>query len=135
MRKIKEIIVHCSDTPRNMDIGASEIRAWHKQKGWSDIGYHFVVRLDGTIEPGRPLNKVGAHCYGHNMNSIGVCYVGGRLEDGTCGDSRTAAQKLSLFLCLSKLKRSFPGAQILPHSKFANKKCPCFDVEKEYKCL
>ena len=108
MRKINEIIIHCSDTQEGCDVTAKEIRSWHtapKEKGgrgWRDIGYHYVIRLDGTIELGRPLEKAGAHCIGrkgedHNSHSIGICYIGGRhiKEDGTWewGDTRTEEQR------------------------------------------
>ena len=63
-----------------MDIGAKEIKAWHKGKGWKDIGYHYVIRLNGKVELGRPLEKMGSHVVGYNRDSVGVCYVGG-VED------------------------------------------------------
>ena len=77
MRKISEIIVHCSATSEMRDFGAKDIDLWHKAQGWDCIGYHYVVRIDGTIEEGRPVERIGAHCKGHNAYSIGVCYVGG----------------------------------------------------------
>lgn len=77
MRKINEIIVHCAATAEGKNFKAADIDRWHKQRGWDGIGYHHVVDLDGTIEPGRPESKQGAHCLGHNANSIGVVYVGG----------------------------------------------------------
>ena len=82
MRKINEIILHCSATPASMDIGAKEIRDWHVNGNhWRDIGYHWVIRRDGTVEKGRPEYQVGAHCLNHNANSIGVCMVGGTKKD------------------------------------------------------
>ena len=83
MRNVDEIIIHCSDTPEDREVSVEEIRKWHtlpkpKGNGWKDIGYHFVVLLDGTIAIGRPLGEVGAHTLGHNRDTIGVCYVGGR---------------------------------------------------------
>lgn len=78
MRKITEFIIHCSATREGQDVTAADIRRWHvKGNGWKDIGYHFVIHLDGTIELGRPIAEVGAHCAGHNAESIGICYVGG----------------------------------------------------------
>ena len=77
MRKISELIVHCTATPEGKYFDASHIDRWHKQRGWSGIGYHFVVLLDGTIEYGRDLNKSGAHTKGKNSTSIGLTYVGG----------------------------------------------------------
>jgi N-acetylmuramoyl-L-alanine amidase len=76
MRKIDKIVIHCADVPDTMDIGASEIRAWHIKKGWNDIGYHYVIRRDGTTERGRIEDVIGAHVSGHNLSSIGICLVG-----------------------------------------------------------
>ena len=78
MRTIDKIIVHCSATPRHKDFSAEDIRDWHvKGNGWDDIGYHFVIRLDGSIEYGRMVDKYGAHVKSHNYDSIGICYIGG----------------------------------------------------------
>ena len=94
MRKINEIIVHCSATPEGKDFHASDIDRWHKAQGWKCIGYNYVIDLDGTVEPGRPLNEIGAHTVGHNSNSIGICYIGGCAKDGrTPKDTRTPEQK------------------------------------------
>lgn len=82
MRDINEIIVHCTATPEGKDYTVADIDRWHKQKGWKGIGYHYVVYRDGTIHSGRPVARTGAHCYGHNKNSIGVAYVGGLAPDG-----------------------------------------------------
>ena len=131
MRKINQIVIHCSDTPASMDIGAITIRKWHtKERGWSDIGYHFVIRRNGTIENGRAIETIGAHVGGHNINSIGVCWVGGK--DGI--DNRTNEQKESLFLLLSGLIDKFPNSEILGHRDFegVKKYCPSFDAKKEY---
>ena len=135
-RTIKELIVHCSATPEGKDYSVDTIRQWHLQRGFSDIGYHYVIYLDGSINKGRDESKVGAHCEGHNTNSIGVCYVGGLTADGTKPkDTRTEAQKKSLISLLKELKYKYPQAKIYPHYKYANKACPCFDAEKEYKSL
>lgn len=76
MRRITEIIVHCSATREGKYFTAEDIDRWHKAQGFACIGYHFVVRTDGRIEMGRSIERVGAHCKGHNGTSIGVCYVG-----------------------------------------------------------
>ena len=134
MRKINEIIVHCTATPEGKDFKAADIDKWHKQKGWDGIGYHHVVDLDGTVEPGRPESKVGAHCYGHNQNSIGVVYVGGVASNGkTPKDTRTPQQKAALSKLLTELKHKYPGATIHGHRDFAAKACPSFDATTEYK--
>ena len=135
MRAIKKIIVHCADTPEGRDDRAADIRRWHKAQGWNDIGYHYVVDLDGTIEPGRPIEKAGAHCTGHNADSIGVCYIGGCDKKMQPKDTRTDAQTASLLLLLKYLVAKYPGVTIYGHRDFANKSCPSFDAKKEYEEL
>lgn len=136
MRKIREIIVHCSATAEGKDFRASDIDRWHRERGFRCIGYHYVVRLDGSIERGRPETEIGAHCKGHNSISIGVCYIGGLAGDGrTPRDTRTPAQKAALLRLLRELKRRYPGAAIHGHREFAPKACPCFDARREYAAL
>ena len=136
MRAIKKIIVHCADTPEGRDDRAADIKRWHtEERGSSDIGYHYVVDLDGTIEPGRPVEKAGAHCTGHNADSIGVCYIGGCDKKMQPKDTRTDAQKASLLLLLKYLVAKYPGVTIYGHRDFANKSCPSFDAKKEYEEL
>lgn len=133
MRTINEIIVHCSATPEGRPTTVGDIRSWHKQRGFKDIGYHYVVYLDGSIHAGRPERAIGAHCTGHNRNSIGVCYIGGVAKDcKTPKDTRTEAQKRALVLLLKELKRRYPRAKIYGHRDFAAKACPSFDARKEY---
>lgn len=136
MRKITEIIVHCSDTIEGKDFTVEDIRKWHKDRGWLDIGYHYVVYLDGSIHRGRSEEVVGAHCVGHNAHSIGVCYIGGK-EAGTfrAKDTRTPAQHEALLRLLIDLVCKYPDAKIYGHRDFANRKCPCFDARKEYSQL
>lgn len=134
MRKINELIVHCSATPEGKPYTVQNIDKWHKAKGWKGIGYHYVIYLDGTIHKGRPEEEIGAHCQGHNANSIGICYIGGIAKDGkTPKDTRTDAQKQSLIELLKALKAKYPEAIIHGHRDFANKACPCFDATTEYK--
>ena len=135
MRKITKIIVHCADTPEGRDDKAADIRRWHKARGFNDIGYHYVVDLDGTIEQGRDVSVAGAHCTGHNADSIGVCYIGGADTDMKPKDTRTEEQKTALRLLLKYLVRKYPGAKIYGHRDFANKSCPSFDAKTEYKEL
>lgn len=132
MRKINEIIVHCTATIEGKDFKAKDIDKWHKAQGWKGIGYHYVVDLDGTIEKGRNENEVGAHCTNHNKNSIGVVYVGGLDKNGKPKDTRTEAQKKALLELIIALVIKYPQAKIYGHRDFANKECPCFDVGKEY---
>lgn len=135
MRKITKIIVHCADTPEGRDDKAADIRRWHKARGFNDIGYHYVVDLDGTIEPGRDVTIAGAHTTGRNADSIGVCYVGGADTDMKPKDTRTEEQKTALRLLLKYLVQKYPGAKIYGHRDFANKSCPSFDAKTEYKEL
>ena len=133
MRKINLIIVHCSATLEGKDFTVDDIMRWHKARGFKTIGYHYVIYRDGTIHGGRPVSEEGAHCAGHNANSIGVCYIGGLAADGkTPKDTRTDAQKSSLHNLLSQLKKSYPNAAIRGHRDFAAKACPSFDATKEY---
>lgn len=135
-RLITELIVHCSATPAGRDVTASDIRHWHREeRGFADIGYHFVVRLDGRVECGRPLAVAGAHCRGHNSRSVGVCYVGGISSDGRPADTRTPAQRQALLGLLMALRCRFPCASIHGHRDFAPKACPCFDATAEYRLL
>lgn len=76
MRKVNRIVIHCSDSGDSQDIGRKEIDEWHRARGWHSIGYHWVIRRDGTIEKGRPEHMIGAHVSGHNLDSIGICLVG-----------------------------------------------------------
>lgn len=135
-RNIKELIVHCSATPEGKDYSVDTIRQWHLQRGFSDIGYHYVIYRDGSIHIGRDESIIGAHCTGHNTNSIGVCYIGGCASDGkTPKDTRTTEQKQSLVKLLKELKTKYPQASIHSHKDFSNKACPSFDATKEYSSL
>lgn len=133
MRKINLIIVHCTATVEGKDYTVSTIDQWHRQRGFDCIGYHYVVYRDGTVHMGRPLYKVGAHCKGHNANSIGVCYVGGIDCEGNPKDTRTPEQRDALVNLLMRLKREFPKAVIRGHRDFAAKACPSFNATAEYK--
>lgn len=129
MRKIDEIIVHCTATPEGRPHTAKDVDMWHRQRGFDGIGYHFLVRLDGTVEPGRPLEKIGAHCLGHNSHSIGICYVGGLTKDGKSPkDTRTPAQREALRGLVAYLRRIFPNITLHGHREFAAKACPSFDI-------
>lgn len=137
MRTINEIIIHCSDTPEGKAFFAADIDQWHKQRGFVCIGYHFVIDIDGNIEIGRPLWRAGAHCKGHNNNSIGICYIGGRKvnrDKEYHADTRTAAQLRSMWLLITTLLHCYPSIKkISGHSEYNKTKvCPCFDVHAEY---
>lgn len=135
MRDINNIIVHCSATPEGREVSTEEIRQWHLDRGWSDIGYHFVVELDGTVCDGRPLEKAGAHASGHNADSIGVCYVGGTNKEGEPKDTRTDEQAVALVELLKGLREDYPESIIIGHRDVSEKDCPCFDATEEYKYL
>lgn len=136
MRIIDKIIVHCADTFAHMDIGAKEIDRWHRERGWKAIGYNYVIRRDGTIEKGRDLDgdgnvdeEVGAHARGFNANSIGICLVGGKGEDGNPDANFTMLQYMALTTLKLKLLVKYPNADIMGHRDLdPSKDCPCFDV-------
>ena len=141
MRPITEIIIHCSATKEGANFKAADIRRWHttpppKGNGWKDIGYHYVVDLDGTIEQGRPPDQVGAHTKDHNAKTIGICYVGGRDANGNVKDTRTAAQKAAIEKLVKALKTCFPTiTKVRGHRDYAAKACPSFDARTEYQRL
>ncbi len=133
MRKITEIIIHCSATQEGKDFSAKHIRRWHVNgNGWSDIGYHYVVRLSGIIDLGRAEETIGAHSKGHNRNSIGICYVGGLDIKGNPKDTRTEQQDVALVNLLQALKEKYPEANVIGHNEVSGKACPSFDVQESY---
>ena len=145
-RRIDKIIVHCSATPEGKDFTVDDIRRWHTTPvskgghGWSDIGYHYVIYRNGDVVNGRDVDIQGAHCAdnGGNINSIGICYIGGCARDGkTPKDTRTDAQKLALLHLLLNLKKLYPHAVILGHRDLDEhgKLCPSFDAKREYRLL
>lgn len=134
MREIQKIIIHCAATPEGKYFTVEDIDRWHKRRGFKEIGYHYVIYLDGSIHLGRNIEKIGAHCLGQNSKSIGICYIGGVAKDGkTPKDTRTDAQKSSLIYLLKELKNKYPQAKIYGHRDFASKACPSFDAKAEYK--
>ena len=136
VRQITKIILHCSATREGQDVSVETILKWHLNRGWSDIGYHYVIYLDGSIHEGRPVNRSGAHTKGYNSKSIGVCYIGGVEKDGkTPKDTRTPEQDTALTNLITALLEMYPTATLHGHNEFANKACPSFDVQKEYNFL
>lgn len=136
MRTINSIVIHCSATPEGKNFTAADIDAWHRKRNFSQIGYHYVIRLDGLVEEGRPIELPGAHCIEQSMNreSIGICYIGGCTADGhTPKDTRTLAQQFSIHNLVSRLRKeySIPADRIFGHRDFAAKACPSFDVHDE----
>lgn len=153
MNKIDSIIIHCSATRAGQDLHMLDIDRMHRQRGFSLIGYHYVITLDGKIEAGRPLKMEGAHCntrgfsgVSYNKHSVGICYIGGLDSSGRPADTRTPKQKAALIELISRLRKEYNIVEVLGHrdtSKDLNdngivepsewiKMCPCFDAMKEY---
>jgi len=132
MREITQLVVHCSATPAGKPFRAADIDRWHRERGFDCIGYHYVIPLDGSIEPGRDVEEVGAHVAGHNAHSIGVCLIGGTDAYGKPWATFNERQYAALENLLLSLRAKFPKAEILGHRDFPNvhKDCPCFDVKK-----
>ena len=131
MRNINKVIVHCSDTYPDMDIGAEDIRLWHvEERGWDDIGYHYVIRRCGRVEKGREESVSGAHAKGHNENSIGVCMVGGKAQGPVHPVNFTRSQWRALDALVTRLQNDYPGIDVIGHSDVSKKPCPMFDVKE-----
>jgi len=137
-REINEIIIHCTATnpswyaDQNVSDVVDEIRRWHtEERGWSDIGYHFVVHRDGGIGMGRPVWRTGAHTRGKNSKSIGIALVGGRggCSDDSFFDHYTEAQANSLRTLIDMQLKKYGKLKISGHNTYASKACPCFSVE------
>lgn len=136
MRTITLIVLHCSAVRPDQTSSAEQIDSWHKSRGWKGIGYHYVVRRDGSIELGRPIEEPGAHVVGHNKYSIAICYEGGLDATGNPADTRTPEQVKALRGLVEMLHKAFPKALIVGHHDFdSTKPCPCFDVVREYAYL
>jgi len=122
MRRISEIIVHCSDSPHGRGDDVETIRRWHKERGFDDVGYHYVITELGETQEGRPLAQVGAHCEGHNADSVGICLIG--------KNSFTQVQFAALRGLVAKLKERFEIDRVVGHNRYNPKKtCPNFNVE------
>lgn len=139
MRKITEIILHCSATRPNWmhDAGTTakvaEIRRWHVvERGWRDIGYHYVIDRDGTVALGRPLGQTGAHVVGRNTGTVGICLVGGHGSSAydSFSDHFTQAQDRALRAVIADLRRKYGPLDVSGHNQFAKKSCPGFEVPK-----
>jgi N-acetyl-anhydromuramyl-L-alanine amidase AmpD len=142
---IKRLVVHCAATKG--DVSAATIRQWHKRQGWRDIGYHYVIRTDGTVEKGRAENVVGSHVAGWNTGSIAIVYAGGVDANGKPADTRTPAQKVAMAKLVKDIatRHKLTAKQIMGHRDLSPDKdkdgvvephewlkaCPSFDVSKE----
>ena len=135
MREVNQIIVHCSATTEEMDIDVNWVRNLHvKERGWSDVGYHYFIKRDGTVQEGRSISRRGAHAKGYNAKSIGVCYAGGINKQGEPEDNRTEAQNKALRRLLDALVIEYHGAEVLGHCDLPKvaKACPSFNTKKWY---
>jgi len=136
MRKATDfIIIHCAATKPSMDIGAKEIDRWHRERGWLGIGYHWVIRRDGTVERGRDVDQVGAHAKGFNDKSVGICLVGG-IHETLIKDRHpkpeanfTPEQWEALDVLVDQMLGMYPGAEVIGHNEVADKACPAFNVQ------
>ena len=134
-KSTNKIIVHCAYTPAGKYFDIEDIRKWHvEENGWKDVGYHFIVLLDGTIQIGRDIDEIGAHVRGHNIDSVGICYIGGKdYCNKKSKDTRTKAQKETLVDLIKVLKKIYTEAKVYGHNDFDKRKtCPCFDAKTEY---
>lgn len=133
MRNINKIIVHCTATPEGREVTVNDLHRWHViENGWADVGYHWLIDLNGTLHECRPEHKSGAHAKGYNKNSIGVCYAGGCDAEMNPKDTRTEAQKETLRCLLEDLRGRYPQAEIIGHRDVSSKACPSFDAKAEY---
>lgn len=130
---MRYITIHCSATSPGQNIGVSEIRAWHRAKGWRDIGYHWVITRQGELQTGRPMAQQGAHVRGHNQGNIGICLIGGVNAQKQPECNYTDAQWRTLRELIQSLQQCYQiaDAHILGHRDWPtgkHKACPCFDV-------
>lgn len=119
---MEKLIIHCSATPNGRHHTAAEIHEWHIDRGWSGIGYHWVIRVDGVLESGRPEYWIGSHARGHNINSIGVCMIG--------TNSFNESQWKILANLIREKKIQYHGIKVIGHNEVSEKECPGFDVQK-----
>jgi hypothetical protein len=127
MREINKIIIHCSDSDIPSHDNIDAVRQWHMDRGWNGVGYHFFIQKNGNIEEGRPLVIAGAHCKGHNKDSVGICLSGKK--------EFTDAQMDSLYSLVQKLcsDHYIHPRSVYPHNKFnKNKTCPNFELPDFY---
>jgi N-acetylmuramoyl-L-alanine amidase len=132
MRKLTEyIVIHCSATPPQNDVDVKDIDRWHKERGFFGVGYHYVIKRDGTRQKGRNIQDAGAHVVGFNHKSVGVCLVGGMDRDNKVAENNfTKEQWVTLLLTLQELRESYPSAKIVGHRELnPGKDCPSFDVQ------
>jgi len=135
MRELKRIILHCTATQLEQQVNVSKIDSWHRNRGWSEIGYHYVLYLDGTIATGRDIRKQGAHAKGHNHDSVGVAYVGGLDNNLVPQDTMTMQQEMAFLHLVNSLRVVFGALSVHGHNEYSSKACPSFDVQVKYNFL
>jgi N-acetylmuramoyl-L-alanine amidase len=136
MRPINRIILHCTATPEGKHFDVATIRRWHvKDRGWKDIGYHYVIYIDGSVHEGRPVEQVGAHTSGHNSDSIGVVYVGGVDKNGKAKDTLNEVQETAMVNLIKALREEHGEMSLHGHNEFAAKACPSFKVKDKFAWL
>jgi len=128
--KTDTIVIHCSATPEDMDIGVEKIREWHvKERGWDDVGYHYIIKRNGMVEHARPEKYMGAHARAVNHCSIGICLIGGSNKSGEWENNFTESQFKILTNLLLNLKDRYSLTKIIGHYEVEEKKkCPSFNV-------
>lgn len=133
-RLIKQIVIHCTATKEGNHITFDMVRSWHIAKGFSDIGYHYLILLDGTVIKGREEWEIGAGVKNYNNNTLHICYVGGLNDNMQPKDTRTDAQRSSLRVLIASLKTVYRDAYVCGHRDFPNviKACPCFNASIIY---
>ncbi|MDD4822000.1 MAG: N-acetylmuramoyl-L-alanine amidase [Bacteroidales bacterium] len=146
MRPIHTLIIHCSATRADKDFTEQQLEAAHKARGFNECGYHYYIRYNGLIVPMRDIAKVGAHCLGHNEDSIGICYEGGLDSKGKPADTRSFQQKCAIRSLIDSLLDDFPGCHIYGHRELSPdlngngiiepneyvKLCPVYSVAGEF---
>ena len=133
MRALKRIILHCTATPEGKHFDVATIRRWHvKDRGWKDIGYHYVIYIDGSVHEGRPIEQAGAHTSGHNADSIGITYVGGCDSKMKAKDTLNEAQETAMVNLIKALREQHGELSLHGHNEFAAKACPSFKVKDKF---
>ena len=146
MRAISLIVVHCSATRADRSLTPDDLETQHRRRGFNGTGYHYYIRKDGTVHLTRPIERIGAHVKGFNLNSVGICYEGGLDARGNPKDTRTPEQRSALHLLVYQLLQQFRNARVCGHRDLSPdldgdgkvepwewvKQCPCFEVSKEF---
>lgn len=135
MRDINKIILHCTATKDGVHVSVDTIRKWHEARGWADVGYHYVIYIDGTIHRGRDIDKSGAHTKGQNAKSIGIAYVGGLDKNDEAKDTMSMKQEVAFMSLVYSLRRVLGDLRVHGHNEYSNKSCPNFNVQEKFEFL